>query len=174
MYLIAWWLHPQLGELYFLMNQWGKNAHGKCPSGAPNGGVWIRKDDVNWICRDEVFAFSQFANVQQRIDSWLELFASDNPSVAAIDRGTSDDSSWGEPRWYVRMHGEEKDFITVWLTLGQRTLRYETYVMPDPEENRSDVLDYLMRRNDALVGAHFSDLWLTRAIVWFVGLFVAA
>lgn len=25
-----------------------------------------------------------------------------------------------------------------------------------------------------LVGAHFSDLWLTRAIVWFVGLFVAA
>lgn len=104
----------------------------------------------------DLHAGDRLAELRQRIDAWLELFASDNPSVAAIDRGTSDDSSLGEPRWYVRMRGEEKDFITVWLTLGQRTLRYETYVMPDPEENRSEVLDYLMRRNDTLVGAHFS------------------
>jgi hypothetical protein len=54
------------------------------------------------------------------------------------------------------MRGEDKDFITVWLTLGQRTLRYETYVMPAPEENASQVADLLLRRNDALVGCHFS------------------
>ena len=52
--------------------------------------------------------------------------------------------------------GEEKDFTTVWLTLGQRTLRYETYVMPAPEENRQAVMELLLRRNDTLVGAHFS------------------
>ena len=47
------------------------------------------------------------------------------------------------------MRGEEKDFITVWLTLGQRTLRYETYVLPAPEENEQQVLRaLLLRRND--------------------------
>jgi len=52
--------------------------------------------------------------------------------------------------------GEEKDFTTVWITLGQRTLRYETYVMPAPEEHRGEVLEMLLRRNDQLVGVHFS------------------
>lgn len=94
--------------------------------------------------------------LRARIDAWLDEFAADNPMIAAVDRGTSDDTSFGEPRWYVRMIGEEKDFTTVWLTLGQRTLRYETYVMPAPEEHRDDVMDLLMRRNDTLVGAHFS------------------
>ena len=77
----------------------------------------------------------RLSDLRRRIDEWLEEMAADNPVIAAIDRGTSDDTSLGEPRWYVRMRGEEKDFTTVWLTLGQRTLRYETYVMPAPEEN---------------------------------------
>jgi len=44
----------------------------------------------------------------------------------------------------------------VWLTLGQRTLRYETYVMPAPEENAEALYESLLRRNEKLVGAHFS------------------
>jgi hypothetical protein len=35
-------------------------------------------------------------------------------------------------------------------------VRYETYVMPAPEENQVQVADLLLRRNDALVGCHFS------------------
>lgn len=61
MSILAWWDHPQFGELFYLMNQWGLGAHGTCPTGAPRGGVWITKADVDFICRDEVFAFSQFA-----------------------------------------------------------------------------------------------------------------
>jgi hypothetical protein len=95
-------------------------------------------------------------DLRRRIDEWLERFSAENPAIASVDRGTSDDTSLGEPRWYVRMHGEEKDFTTVWLTLGQRTLRYETYVMPAPEENVEAVMEALLRRNDTLVGAHFS------------------
>ncbi len=98
----------------------------------------------------------RLAGLRQRIDTWLAGFAADNPLIASVDRGTSDDTSLGEPRWYVRMVGDEKDFTTVWLTLGQRTLRYETYVMPAPEENREAVMEVLLRRNDTLVGAHFS------------------
>lgn len=60
MSIIAWMLHPQFGDLFYLMNQWGASAHGTCPTGAPRGGVWIKAADVDWICRDEVFAFSQF------------------------------------------------------------------------------------------------------------------
>lgn len=95
-------------------------------------------------------------DVRARIDRWLDDLADGNPVVTAVDRGTSDDTAFGEPRWYVRMRGEDKDVITVWFTLGQRTLRYETYVLPAPEENREAVMELALRRNDALVGAHFS------------------
>jgi hypothetical protein len=98
----------------------------------------------------------RLGDLRQRIDGWLDGFAAENPLIAAVDRGTSDDTSFGEPRWYVRMTGEEKDYTTVWLTLGQRTLRYETYVMPAPEENRPAVMESLLRRNVQLVGADFS------------------
>ena len=95
-------------------------------------------------------------DLRGRIDAWLTEFADGNELVAAVDRGTSDDTPFGEPRWYVRLVGEQKDFTTVWLTLGQRTLRYETYVMPAPEENVAAFNELLLRRNDTLVGAHFS------------------
>ena len=91
-----------------------------------------------------------------RIDEWLESIAATSGHIIAVDRGTSDDTAHGDPRWYVRMRGEEKDITTVWLTLGQRTLRYETYVMPAPEENDAVLYENLLRRNERLVGAHFS------------------
>lgn len=90
------------------------------------------------------------------IEGWVQRFAEGSELVLAVDRGTSDETTFGEPRWYIRMSGEAKDIITVWLTLGQRTLRYETYVMPAPEENIEAVADQLLRRNDRLVGVHFS------------------
>ena len=99
---------------------------------------------------------SAVGDLESLITTWLHEFARENKLVLAIDRGTSDDTVFGEPRWYVRMSGEAKEFITVWLTLGQRTLRYETYVMPAPEENEREVAAQLLRRNDRLVGAHFS------------------
>jgi hypothetical protein len=91
------------------------------------------------------------AAFERHIDEWLAAFAAGNPVVEAIDRGDGD-----EPRWYVRMAGEEKDHITVWVTLGQRTLRYEAYVMPAPEENVAAVYEMALRRNERLVGAHFA------------------
>jgi hypothetical protein len=53
--------HPKLGRIYWLHNQWGLRAHGICPSGMPPGGVWITEADMNWICRDEVYAFSAYS-----------------------------------------------------------------------------------------------------------------
>jgi len=100
----------------------------------------------------ELHAESSLARFEADISAWLADFAADNPVVEAIDRG----EEAGEARWYVRMAGEEKDHITIWLTLGQRTLRYEAYVMPAPEENAAEVYEMALRRNELLVGAHFA------------------
>lgn len=88
--------------------------------------------------------------LDQRITDWLARELEANEALLAVDREP------GMRRWYVRMAGEAKDVTTVWMTLGQRTLRYETYVMPSPEENHERFYEHLLRRNDGLVGAHFS------------------
>ncbi len=99
----------------------------------------------------DLFDDAELARVEHQIDEWLAHLAAHNPAILAVDR-----SVLGDTRWYVRMQGEEKEFTTVWLTLGQRTLRYETYVMPAPEENAEMLYESLLRRNEKLVGAHFS------------------
>ena len=104
----------------------------------------------------DLHAGDRLDDLRSRVDAWASGLLAGNAAIAAVDRGTRDDTPLGEPRWYIRMRGDEKDFITVWLTLGQRTLRYETYVLPAPEENEQQVADLLLRRNDTLVGCHFS------------------
>ncbi len=88
---------------------------------------------------------------EHQIDEWLARFQSENPLIEAVDRGEGDDV-----RWYVRLRGESKEHTTVWLTLGQRTLRYESYVMPAPLEHVEAVYESALRRNERLVGAHFA------------------
>ena len=99
----------------------------------------------------DAYDAGQLADLDRLIDEWLAQLADEHDHILAVDR--SDD---GAVRWHVRMRGDDKEFTTVWLTLGQRTLRYETYVMPAPEENDAELYEHLLRRNDALIGAHFS------------------
>ena len=91
------------------------------------------------------------AAIEQRITAWLIDQLATNPAVAAVDRAEGD-----QRRWYVRLRGEDKDFTTIWLTLGQRTLSYETYVLPAPEENAEAVYEQALRRNMTMVGARFA------------------
>ena len=93
---------------------------------------------------------AELALMERQIDEWLGALAAASDRIVAVDRDTE------TTRWYVRMRGDDKEFTTVWLTLGQRMLRYETYVMPAPEENEAELYEHLLRRNDRLVGAHFS------------------
>jgi len=99
----------------------------------------------------EAFTEAQLDELDARIDSWAERQRLENPTIAAVDRGET-----GERRWYVRMKGEQKDTFTIWFTLRQRTLHYETYVMPAPEENHQEFYEHLLRRNLKLYGAAFA------------------
>lgn len=99
----------------------------------------------------DIFDPTQLEHLVTQVDEWLAELAAAHDHILAVDR-TND----GGVRWYVRMRGDDKEFTTVWLSVGQRMLRYETYVMPAPEENERELYEHLLRRNDALVGAHFS------------------
>ncbi|MGH9084020.1 MAG: YbjN domain-containing protein, partial [Acidimicrobiales bacterium] len=92
------------------------------------------------------------AELDAQIDAWLARQLDENPVVAAVER----DEESGERRWFVRVHGEEKDVFTIWFHLRQRTLHYETYVMPAPEENHAALYEHLLRRNLKLYGAAFA------------------
>tara|TARA_Y100001960_G_C14702785_1_gene842634 strand:+ start:538 stop:1017 length:480 start_codon:yes stop_codon:yes gene_type:complete len=87
------------------------------------------------------------------VDSWLRRELAENPVLAAVERESEPGSS--ECRWFIRIVGEEKDVSTIRLTLRQRMLHYETYVMPAPEENQVRFYEHLLRRNRDLVGAAF-------------------
>ena len=57
---------------------------------------------------------------EQLIERWLARQLETNPLALAVDRDPD------VTRWYLRLRGEERDFTTIWITLGQRTLQYET------------------------------------------------
>jgi hypothetical protein len=109
------------------------------PDGAdrPAGDRPLDDDDLAWLAAS--------------LDAWLGDLLAQPDHVLAVDRDPGD-----VPRWFVRMRGVDKEFTTIWLTLGQRTLRYETYVMPAPEERHAELFEHLLRRNERLTGARYS------------------
>jgi hypothetical protein len=84
------------------------------------------------------------------IEDWAVTALEENALLAAVDRDPDVD------RWYVRMHGEEKTIITVWLTLRERTLQFETYFMPAPEENIAACYELVLRANPRLFAWRFA------------------
>lgn len=81
---------------------------------------------------------------------WAETELQRGQEVLAVDRDLSCN------RIYIRIRGETKEVITVWVTVGEYTSRFETYLMPWPEENVDEVLSYLMRRNQRSFPLHLA------------------
>ena len=85
----------------------------------------------------------------ESIHSWLAELAGEYPVIESVER-------LGTERWFVRMRGETRDFTTVWFALGQRTLRFETYVIPAPVARAGEVYEHLLRANRRLVGVSYA------------------
>ena len=98
---------------------------------------------------DEPATDVELTDAMAMIEGWLRDEQRDNPVIIAVDRDRP------ARRWFVRLRGDEKDITAVWFTLGQRTLQYETYVMPAPEENHAAVYEFFLRRNEKLNGLAF-------------------
>ncbi len=73
---------------------------------------------------NKAFSGAQLAVLERQIDEWLGELDAAHDHIVAVDRSPD-----GDARWFVRMAGDDKDFITVWFSLGQRTLRFETGLM---------------------------------------------
>jgi len=100
---------------------------------------------------DEIATAAELDAAEAMIDVWLVEQLAENPSVAAVERDAP-----GERRWFVRLRGEQKETFTIWFRLAQRTLHYETYVMPAPIENHAEFYEHLLRRNLKLYGGAFA------------------
>ena len=90
---------------------------------------------------------AELDQVEVLIDGWAARQLDELEVVQAVERGEP-----GERRWFIRVTGEAKDVFTIWLHLRQRTLRYETYLLPAPEENAERVYEQALRRNHELYG----------------------
>jgi hypothetical protein len=95
---------------------------------------------------------AELDEVSTRIDAWAARQLADLDVVDAVERSAEP----GERRWFIRVRGEAKDVFTIWLDLRQRTLRYETYLLPAPEEHVAEVYELALRRNHELYGVAFT------------------
>ena len=59
--------------------------------------------------------------LEERIRLWLE-----------DDEGSVEYAEEVEGRWAVRMRQETRDATTVWFDIGERSLSFEAYVLPEP------------------------------------------
>jgi hypothetical protein len=86
-----------------------------------------------------------------RIDEIIRSETADNPLVADLTRADPQDLELGaSARWYVRMRSDVKTVITVWFTVKERSLHYETYLAPAPGENVAEAYEYALRVNRRL------------------------
>jgi hypothetical protein len=91
------------------------------------------------------------------IDAWAARELASGGNLVAAERQEVTDRT-ASFRWYLRFKGDEKDYITVWFELKQRTLHHEAQFMPVPESEsvKADVYGYLLRRNAHLFGMGFA------------------
>lgn len=61
-----------------------------------------------------------------------------------------------EGRWAVRMAQQTRDFSTVWVTPGDRTVSFEVYVLPAPPRRVGEVYRQLLFRNHRAWRTHFA------------------
>jgi len=61
-----------------------------------------------------------------------------------------------EGRWAIRMAQQVRDFTTVWFDVGDRTVGYEAYVLPNPRRGHQEIYRQLLTRNHRMWRAHFS------------------
>ena len=88
--------------------------------------------------------------LREAFDEWLQGLSGPDSSVEETGRDPGDPS-----RWYVRVAGEDRDHVTIWFSLGQRHLRFETWFLPPPRQGSEALMRFLMELNGRLWGLHF-------------------
>jgi hypothetical protein len=91
--------------------------------------------------------------LNETVSSWAEQWHAS--ALLGVEHQPLPDDR-GHFHWLMRLKGEEKDVITLWLSLRQRTVHVETEVSPAPEENREALYRYLLVKNAELRELHLA------------------
>ena len=62
------------------------------------------------------------------------------------------DVAWAgdfEGRWGLRMAQQTRDFTTIWFDVGELTVGFEAYLLPNPPQGREEVYRLCLARNEA-------------------------
>jgi hypothetical protein len=97
------------------------------------------------------------SNSARQLDETVSLWAEQWHASALLGvehQPLADDR--GHFHWLIRLKGDEKDIITLWLSLRQRTVHVETEVLPAPEENRETLYRYLLVKNAEIRELHLA------------------
>jgi hypothetical protein len=87
--------------------------------------------------------------------AWKTLTAASLELVADADSDVVSAEEF-EGRWAVRMTQQVRDFTTVWFDVGERTVGFEAFVLPNPPAGHREVYRQLLTRNHRLWRGHFS------------------
>lgn len=90
------------------------------------------------------------ADVLSLVEAWAQALVDENPVVTNVEKDPTCD------RWFIRVRGDEKLVTTLWLTVREETISFETYFMPAPEENVAACYEYLLRACSRFYGLRFS------------------
>jgi Putative bacterial sensory transduction regulator len=97
-----------------------------------------------------VAGMSAVDDVVAKVQRWAANVVVENPLVTNVERDPTCH------RWFVRARGEEKLVTTVWVTVREETIAFETYFMPAPEENIAATFEYLLRAHQRFYAYRFS------------------
>jgi len=92
--------------------------------------------------------------LDETLQSWATLWHASS-FVGQIEHQPLPDDK-GHFHWLIRLKGDEKDVITLWLSLRQRSVHVETELMPAPEERREELYHFLMVKNHELRELHLA------------------
>jgi hypothetical protein len=98
------------------------------------------------------------ADAAARLDGTLQEWAAlwnASSFVGHIEHQPLPDDK-GHFHWLIRLKGDEKDVITLWLSLRQRTVFAETELIPAPEDRREELYRYLLVKNHELRELHLA------------------
>jgi Putative bacterial sensory transduction regulator len=93
------------------------------------------------------------SRLHETIQTWARQWSAS--SLLGIEHQAVPDDR-GHFHWLIRLKGEEKHVITLWLSLRQRSVHVETEVIPAPEENREALFRFLLVKNAELRDVHFA------------------
>jgi Putative bacterial sensory transduction regulator len=102
------------------------------------------------VTRVSIADSAERAACARAIDEWASARLKEAGALVAVDRQPESEA------WYLRFRGDEKDFITVWLTMRQRSLYHEAQMMPAPETNVCETFEYVLRHNAGLHQMRFA------------------